>query len=98
SDGPHLSLRPLTHEGYEALYPRWRDSSTLVYGGDNQKDVPGLYSVSLAGIERRLDRRNDANENEPVADHLVVYDQQDFTSPYDLRTDLYRSDHGHDHR
>lgn len=96
--GPHLSLRPLTHEGYEALYPRWRDSSTLVYGGDTQKDVPGLYAVSLTGVERRLDRRNDAAENQPVAEHMVVYDQQDYTSPYDFRSDLYRSDHGHDHR
>ena len=96
--GPSLALRPLTHEGYEALYPRWRDSSTVVYGGDTQKDMPGLYAVSLTGVERRLDRRNDAAENEPVAQTTVVYDQLDYTSPYDFRSDLYRSDHGNDRR
>jgi hypothetical protein len=95
---PRLSFRPLTREGYEALFPRWRDSSTVLYGGDTQKDVPGLYSVSLTGVERRLDRRNGAADNEPVAEHMVVYDQSDYTSPYQFRSDLYRSDHGHDHR
>jgi WD40-like Beta Propeller Repeat len=90
--GPHLSLRPLTHEGYEALFPRWRDSTTLLYAANTEKDVPGLYRVDLAGAKRRLDRRNDATENAPVGERAVVYDQSDFTSPYDLRSDLYRND------
>ena len=67
------------------LFPHlWRDSSTVLYGGDAQKDVPGLYAVNLSGVERRLDRRNDAADNDPVATHTVVYDQSDYTSPYEF--------------
>ncbi|HTD62015.1 MAG TPA: hypothetical protein VK679_15285 [Gemmatimonadaceae bacterium] len=93
--GPRLSVRSLTRDGYQAMFPRWRDSSTVLFSANNEKDVPGFYAVDLAGNERRLDRRNDATDNDPVGEHTVVYDELDFTSPYDLRSDLYRSDHGH---
>ena len=54
------------------MYPRWRDSSTVLFSANNEKDVPGLYAVGLAGNERRLDRRNDATDNDPVGEHTVV--------------------------
>ncbi len=95
---PHLALRPLTHDGYEALFPRWRDSSTVVFSANTSRDVPGLYAVGLDGRERRLDRRNGLSLNDPLAPGTFVYDDLELTLPYDTRSDLYRADHRHDRR
>jgi Tol biopolymer transport system component len=90
-----LSIRTVTHEGYNAYFPRWTDSTTLIYAADNERDLPGVYAVTLDGRQRRLERRNGTNPNSPIPDGMV-YSQLDYTSPYAIRSDLYRSDHGHD--
>ncbi len=106
--GLTLPLRTLTHEGNEALFPRWLNDTSLIYTADNERELPGLYSVTSGGREQRLDRRNDVEPNTPVpvaagragdsgipvADD-VIFSQLDFTSPYDLRADLYRTHAGH---
>lgn len=98
---PHaLPIRVLTHEGYEAYFPRWRDTSTLVYSANTERELPGAYEVTAqrgggGERERRLDRRNGTSANVPVSDGLV-YTQLDYTSPYDIRSDLYRSQRGKD--
>ncbi len=108
-----LPLRPLTREGYVALFPRWSDSSTILYSGDNERDLPGLYAVTLGGHKTRLDRRNGTDPNTPIPipatnsaprltlraqDDDLVYSQLDFTTPYVIRSDLYVSRAGHDTR
>lgn len=102
-----LDARALTHEGNEAYFPRWLNDTTVIFAADNQRELPGLYSVTLGGDERRLARRNSTDPNTPVppapaatgdsapppAD--VLFSQLDYTSPYDLREDLYRTHDGH---
>jgi WD40 repeat protein len=61
-----LQLHALTRRGYVALFPRWLDTSAILYAGDNERELPGLYDVSLAGRETRLDRRNGTDPNTPV--------------------------------
>ena len=90
-----LALRNLTNDGYEAYYPRWTDSSHLIYSANTDRDVPGVYAVTLHGQERRLARRNGTSANVPVPDGMV-YAQLDWTTPYALRSDLYRSREGRD--
>jgi hypothetical protein len=95
---PGLAVHELTRSGYEAYFPRWRDSSTLLYAANTARDVPGLYAVTTNGRIRRLERRNGDDPNEPVGPTTVVYDQPDYTSPYVLRNDLYRDDARGTHR
>jgi hypothetical protein len=92
-----LTLRTITHEGYNAYFPRWIDSTTLIYAADNERDLPGVYAVTLAGRQWRIDRRNGTSPNAPIPTGLV-YSQLDYTSPYAIRSDLYRTDLGHDTR
>ncbi len=95
---PHpLAVRTLSREGYDAEHPRWVDSTHVIYGTDTERDVPGAYEVTVTGDERRLGRRNGVAYNVPTLDG-VVYSQLEYTSPYDLRIDLYRHAHGHDTR
>ncbi len=69
SADPHpLALRILSHEGYDAEYPRWVDSSHVIYGTDTERDVPGAYEVSVSGREERVGRRNGVNYNVPTVD------------------------------
>jgi hypothetical protein len=92
---PHpLGLHVLTHEGYEADYPRWIDSTTLAYVGNTERDLPGSYSVTVSGQERRSARRNSVSP-EAMIPGGMVYAQLDYTSPYELRSDLYRDSGGH---
>jgi hypothetical protein len=88
-------VRSLTHTGFEAYFPRWRDSTTLIYAANTDRDVPGVYSVTTGESPRvrRLDRRNGTDPNEPIGAHTLMYDQLDYTSPYVLRNDLYRNGH-----
>jgi Tol biopolymer transport system component len=88
-----LTLTTITHEGYEAYFPRWIDSTTLIYAADNERDLPGVYAVTVAGRSRRIGRRNGTSPNAPIPTGLV-YSQLDFISPYTIRSDLYRSDMG----
>ncbi len=106
--GPTLALTTLTHAGNQALFPRWLDASSLIYVADNEREIPGLYRVTTGGRDERLDRRNDiqpttplpvsapaaAEPGTPVTDGLI-FSQLDYTSPYNLRSDLYRTRAGH---
>ncbi len=85
-----LPLRELTRAGYDADFPRWADSNTLVYAANTERDLPGEYRVTLGGRVRRVDRRNALTPNAPTA-RGVVYADLEYTSPYDIRSDLYRS-------
>lgn len=86
-------VRLLTRTGYEAYFPRWRDSTTLIYAANTDRDVPGVYSATTSDPVRvrRLDRRNGTDPNEPIGERSLVYDQPDYTSPYAFRNDLYRN-------
>lgn len=91
---PHaLALQTLTHVGFDAYSPRWVDSTSLVYAANTQRDMPGVYHVTISGSDRRIARRNGTSPNVPIVGGLV-YSQLDYTTPYVIRSDLYRSQDG----
>jgi Tol biopolymer transport system component len=91
STRPFPAWRQLTSTGYDAVFPRWTDSTTLAYAANTAKDLPGLYSVGVDGHTRRVDRRNSLGANVPTPDGSILYAQLEYTSPYELRSDLWIS-------
>ena len=90
ADRPPLAeWRDLSRGGRVAFYPRWRDSTSLVYAASNGYASPGAYAVDTAGRSRRIGRRNDADINTPLQDGSLLFSQLEYTDPYHLRVDLY---------
>jgi hypothetical protein len=81
--------RQLTNAGYVALFPRWLGDTTLIYAGDKAREMPGAYRVGLSGAEKRLGRRNGPSPNVRLPDGGVLFAQLDYTSPYNIRSDLF---------
>ncbi len=81
--------RQLTNDGRVALFPRWLSDTTLVYAGDNGREMPAAYQVSLLGRETRLGRRNGTSPNVRMPDGGILFSQPDFLDPYHIRNDLY---------
>ena len=87
---PLAGWREVTHGGWYSLFPRWADSATLVYAGNSGREMPAAYTVRTdGGASRRLGRRNGVEPNVPLADGGLLYAQLEFTTPYELRSDLY---------
>jgi len=86
---PLAGWRELTTHGYAALDPRWVDDTTLVYASNDGRSSPALYRVDLAGNRHRISRRNSLGASVPWPGGGLLFAQLDFTSPYELRTDLY---------
>jgi len=81
--------RQLTSAGYVALFPRWLGDTTLIYAADKAREMPGAYRVELGGRETRLGRRNASSPNVRMPDGGILFSQPDFTSPYNVRNDLF---------
>ncbi|MBX6330428.1 MAG: PD40 domain-containing protein [Gemmatimonadaceae bacterium] len=90
--------RDLSRGGHVAIYPRWLDSTSLVYSGYTWRETPAAYRVTLDGAVRRLGRRNGPDANAVLPDGSLLFSQIDFTSPYDVRSDLYVERNGHEIR
>ncbi|MBC7789856.1 MAG: PD40 domain-containing protein [Anaerolineae bacterium] len=88
-DKPIAGWRELTRHGRVAFYPRWLDSSTLVYASSNGREMPGAYEVDTQGRERRIGRRNGVEANVPMYGGGLLFSQLDFVTPYRIRSDLY---------
>lgn len=87
---PLAGWRDVTRGGWYALYPRWADSATLVYAGNTGRAMPAAYAVHTGGGPARgLGRRNGVEPNVPLPDGGLLYAQLEFTTPYELRSDLY---------
>lgn len=89
---PHPPLagwRDLSRGGHLAGYPRWLDSTSLVYAASDWTSSPGAYRASLAGTVERLGRRNGVGANAVLPDGSLLYAQLEFTDPYHIRSDLY---------
>jgi WD40-like Beta Propeller Repeat len=87
--GPIEGWRDLTHEGWIVSPPRWLDSSTILYGASTARDVPRAYTMSIAGKEKPLGRRNAASANLRLRNGDLLFSQPDFVDPYRFRNDLY---------
>ncbi|MEJ7809701.1 MAG: hypothetical protein WKG32_04705 [Gemmatimonadaceae bacterium] len=83
--------RDLTREGRLALFPRWTDSSTLLFAASNGRETPAAYRVSTSGqgSARRLSRRNGVDANSPLVAGGLLFAQLEFEDPYRIRSDLY---------
>ena len=81
--------RELTHSGRAAYFPRWVGDSLIYYSGGKGKEIPALYSVDLNGRELNLGRRNGIAPNVRTPDGSIVFSQEDLTSPYEERLDLW---------
>ncbi|HLA14121.1 MAG TPA: LpqB family beta-propeller domain-containing protein, partial [Gemmatimonadaceae bacterium] len=81
--------RELTTTGRIALFPRWIGDTTVVYAAAKGDEVPGAYSVTLQGREKRLGRRNGVSPNVPLPGGGILFSQHDYLDPYRVRTDLY---------
>ena len=90
ASAPLAGWRDVTRGGWYALHPRWADTATLVYAGNTGRETPAAYAVPAdGGRARRLGRRNGVEPNVPLADGGLLYAQLEFTSPYEMRSDLY---------
>ncbi len=88
-DSPIGGWRQVTSGGRVAFFPRWLDSSTLVYAASNGRETPGVYTVDTRGAERRIGRRNGVEANVPLRGGGLLFSQLDFVSQYSIRSDLY---------
>jgi hypothetical protein len=88
--GPPLpGWRELTGHGWFAFHPRWMDTASLIYAGNTGRSTAAAYRVDSDGRDRRLGRRNDVDPNVPRTDGSIVFSQLEYTSPFDIRSDLW---------
>ena len=95
---PMPGWRELTPEGRDALFPRWRGDSTIIYAASTGRDVSGAYAVDLLGERRRIGRRNSLEPNVPLPDGSLLFAQLEFVDPYRVRSDLYVARGGDERR
>ena len=90
SSVPNLpGWRELTHHGYYAQDPRWVNDTTLVYASNDGRSTTAEYVLGLDGYRRRLGRRNSLGASVPLANGGLLFAQLEFTSPSEIRSDLY---------
>jgi hypothetical protein len=79
----------LTREGVLVSFPRWIADSTLAYTGTSGRDVYAAWSVDVTGAHRRIGRRNSESPQLRLPDGGLLFAQLEFTSPYEVRSDLF---------
>ena len=75
--------------GFDALRAPRRQGDGIVFGGDLGKETPGAYRVDGSGALHRIGRRVTTGVNDPLPDGGILTAQLEFTSPYEIRSDLY---------
>jgi len=96
---PLANWHDLTRDGVLVSFPRWLNDSTLAYTGTPGKEVYGAWQVGTDGDRRRIGRRNSESPQVELPTHDgVLYAQLEFTSPYEIRSDLYVQRDGREHR
>jgi hypothetical protein len=97
SDGSP-GLRDLTERGWFTQRLRWTDSSHILFGNNDGRDVSALRELNVAeargpggkGVSGRwIARRNSLDITSPLPNGARVFAQLEFTDPYTLRSDLY---------
>ncbi len=95
---PMPGWRELTHHGYYAQDPRWVNDSSLVYASNDGRSTSAQYLLGLNGDRRRIGRRNSLGPSVPLASGGLLFAQLEFTSPSEIRSDLYVERDGHQRR
>jgi WD40-like Beta Propeller Repeat len=79
----------LTREGVLVSSPRWLDENTLAYTGSSGREVYAAWSVDGTGRRERIGRRNSESPQVKLPDGGLLFAQLEFTSPYEIRSDLF---------
>ena len=87
---PMPGWRDLTHDGHDAIRPRWTDDGTLVYAGNVGTNFSEGYALDTLGARRALGRRNTLDTQAPANDGSIVFAQLEYDDPYHVRSDLWR--------
>jgi hypothetical protein len=96
---PMPGWRDLTVDGAYASFARWLNDSTIVYTGTPGRESNGAYKLTLQSptarrpspvvSRERIGRRNSRTPNSVLPDGSLLYSQLDYTSAYNVRSDLY---------
>ena len=95
---PLAGWHDLTREGVLVSSPRWLSDSALAYTGTSGRDVYAAWSVDLAGRRSRIGRRNSESPQVRLPDGSLLFAQLEYTSPYEVRSDLFVQRNGHEQR
>ena len=87
---PLPGWRELTGRSLHPPTPRWIDDTTLVYSATDGRDINAAYTITTGGSRVRLGRRDGTGANVPMRDGSLVYAALDYTTPAEVRSDLYR--------
>ncbi|HEX2778554.1 MAG TPA: hypothetical protein VHM30_03575 [Gemmatimonadaceae bacterium] len=79
----------LLASGFDAMRAPRLQGEAIVFGADRGKEMPGAYRVDTTGALQRIGRRTTAGVNDPLPDGGILTAQLEFTSPYEIRSDLY---------
>ncbi len=90
--------RDLTREGVLVSFPRWSSNTNLAYTGTSGREVYAAWSVDIEGRRDRIGRRNSESPQVRLPNGDLLYAQLEFTSPYEIRSDLYVDRNGHTER
>jgi hypothetical protein len=90
--------RDLTPKGSLVSNPRWLSDSSLAYTGTSGREVFAAWSVDYLGRRNRISRRNSESPQVLLSDGSLLFAQLEFTSPYEVRSDLYVQRGGREHR
>ena len=86
---PLPGWRELTTHGWFATAPRWVNDSTLVYTGSDGRETNAAFLLTTSGTRTRLGRRDTREASVPMPGGGFLFSQIDFTSPEEVRADLY---------
>ena len=100
--------KTLVANGWFSSRPRWVDEHTLIYAGADPKSVPSLREVAVPAASdtaqaaqaavRVVAPRNSSDATTPLPNGWRVFAQQEYTSPYAQRSDLWVEHDGAPHR
>ena len=93
---PINGWKQLTSDGNFVLAPRWLTDSAIVYSGTPGRESFGAYRVDINGKRTRIGRRNSRSANIPIGPNRFLYAQSDYVNPYQVRSDLWIADRGHE--
>ena len=95
---PLAGWRDLTHRGRSVAWPRWSDSSGILFAASTGRETPAVYRARLDGDVERLARRNGVDPNVPLPGGGLVWSQPEYTGAYRVRSDLWTSRGGRERR
>jgi hypothetical protein len=98
SSEPIAGWKQITADGNFVLSPRWLTDSSIVYSGTPGRESFGAYRVDINGKRTRIGRRNSRSANVPIGPNRYLFAQSDYVNPYQVRSDLWIADRGHEHQ